>query len=480
MSSRAWAIGLLILTVGPGAVRAVEQPQGPGAGTSPRPNVLFLLADQWRAQALGYAGDANVRTPQLDRLRCVSACFVSAVSSVPVCSPARASLLTGQRALTHGVFLNDVTLSDKAVTIAEVLRDAGYDTAYVGKWHLDGHGRSNFIPRERRQGFDYWKVLECTHDYNRSFFFADGPEKRQWEGYDAIAQTRDVDQYLRGRAKSARPFFLMLSWGPPHDPYATAPQKYRDLYRPEDFELRPNVPESMQAQARQMLAGYYAHCTALDDCVGKLWETLKETGLERNTILVFSSDHGDLLGSHGGRNKQQPYDESIRVPLLVHWPAGLGDQARQLDAVITLQDLMPTLLGLCEVGIPKSVEGLDYSPYLRGGKDPSDGAALISCVGPFGQWTRKNGGREYRGIRTKRYTYVRDLSGPWLLFDNQADPYQTENLAGRPENAKLQADLEAVLRRKLQEASDEFLPADAYIKKWGYRVDANGTVPYTP
>ena len=128
------------------------------------------------------------------------------------------------------------------------------------------------------------------------------------------------------------------------------------------------------------MAGYYAHCSALDECLGALRATLRETGLETNTLLVFSSDHGDLLGAHGGRNKQQPFDECIRVPLLLHWPVGLGTQPRRLDALIGREDIMPTLLGLCDVPVPASVEGLDYSGYLHGGRDPSDGAALLTCV----------------------------------------------------------------------------------------------------
>jgi hypothetical protein len=187
----------------------------------------------------------------------------------------------------------------------------------------------------------------------------------------------------------------------------------------------------MRGAAQQMLAGYYAHCSALDDCVGQLRRTLAETGLAENTLFVFTADHGDMLGSHGQRNKQQPYEESIRVPLLFCWPAGLGRHAGRPDAPLNSEDLMPTLLGLCGIAIPKSVEGLDYSGYLRGGRNPSDNVALVSCPVPFGQWIRRKGGREYRGVRTPRSTYVRDLHGPWLLFDNQADPYQLHNLVGR-------------------------------------------------
>jgi len=210
------ALGFMALLIAAGTALAQSSERRP-------PNILLVIADQWRAEAFGYAGNRDVKTPNLDRLQHEGVQFVNAVSGMPVCSPMRASFLTGQRPLTHGVFLNDVPLNPEATTIAKVLQAAGYDTGYIGKWHLNGDGRSNFIPRERRQGFDYWKVLECTHDYNRSAYYADGPEKLYWEGYDAIAQTRDAQQYLRGHAHAEKPFFLVLAWGPPHDPYFTAP-----------------------------------------------------------------------------------------------------------------------------------------------------------------------------------------------------------------------------------------------------------------
>ena len=414
--------------------------------------------------------------------------FVNAVAGLPVCSPTRASLLTGQRPLTTGVFLNDVPLATNATTLAKVLRAAGYDTGFIGKWHLNGDGRSAFIPRERRQGFEYWKALECTHDYNHSFYYGDTPQKLVWPGYDAIAQTQDAQRYLRERAKTNRPFLLVLAWGPPHDPYNTAPEKYRALYSPAKLKLTPNVslPSgangrlSAEQSVRDRQAGYYAHCSALDDCIGQLRDTLAETGLDQNTLLLFTSDHGDLLGAHGAWNKQQPYDESIRVPFLLRPPPRFGIKPRKLEAPINSEDIMPTLLGLCGIGIPKSVEGLDYSGYIRRGRNPSDGATLILCAAPFGQWTRKQGGKEYRGLRTTRYTYVRDLNGPWLLFDNYKDPSQLANLVNSPAQAPLQKRLDAWLKRKLASAHDEFLPADEYIRKWGYTVDANGTVPYDP
>ena len=388
-------------------------------------------------------------------------------------------MMTGRRPLTHGVFMNDVPLPDSEVTIADVLAREGYDTGYIGKWHLDGRGRSAFTPPERRRGFRYWKALECSHEYNRSAYYADTPEKRLWEGYDAIAQTRDAQAYLRARAGSGRPFFLVLAWGTPHSPYGTAPEKYRARYDATTLRLRPNVPAGLADRVRRDLAGYYAHCSAIDDMVGDLLATLRETGLEEDTIVLFTSDHGDLLGSHGAWNKQQPFEESIRVPLLVHWPRGLGRTGRRLEAPVNSEDFLPTLLGLSGVASPACVEGLNYAPHLLGGADPSGGATLITCVQPFGQWNRpQHGAREYRGVVTARHTYVRDLKGAWLLFDNREDPFQLENLAGRPEAARVQAELDALLLRRLKSSGDEFRPGPEYLEQRGYRVDATGTVPY--
>ena len=443
-----------------------------------KPNVVFVFGDQWRAQATGYAGDPNAITPHLDKLAKTSVNFTNAVSGCPVCTPYRGSLLTGQFPLTHGLFLNDVYLRPEAVSLAEAYAAGGYDTGYIGKWHIDGHGRSSFIPRQRRQGFDYWKVLECTHNYNRSAYYADENAKLTWKGYDAIAQTRDAQKYIRDHAKG-KPFLLVLSWGPPHNPYATAPKKYRDMFpNASAIKLRPNVPAGSQRGARRDLQGYYAHCAALDACVGDLLATLDDCGLADDTIFVFTSDHGDMLGSQGMSRKQKPWDESIRVPFLLRYPAALGKAGKEIDMPINTPDIMPTLLGLSGLAVPASVEGKDFSGAARGTAPPDNEAALITCVAPFGEWIRARGGRECRGVRTRRYTYVRELKGPWLLYDNQADPHQMTNLVGSAKHADVQAKLDALLARKLKATGDKFLPAAAYVKKWGYKVDARGTVPY--
>lgn len=466
-----------IQQVGAGiAVLAVSGSLPLSAGLNARkPNVVIVLPDQWRAQATGYAGDPNLRkkTPHLDKLASESVDFSTAVSCCPVCTPYRASLMTGQYPLTHGLFLNDLCLGNKAVSIAQAYSKAGYDTAYIGKWHLDGHGRSSYIPPDRRQGFNYWKALECNHDYNNSHYYSgNDPTKRKWNGYDVIAQTRDAQQYISEHASNSRPFVLFLCWGTPHNPYQTAPQRYRDMFNPDSIKLRANV----KCDSRVDLAGYYSHIVAMDECLGELMQSIDKAGIRDNTILVFTSDHGDMLGSQNTRRKQCPWDESVRVPFLLRYPSVLGRGGRKIAVPIGTPDIMPTLLSLSGIDIPNTVEGSDFSGLIKGTGKTEDNAVLITCISPFAEWAKPKG-REYRGIRTSRYTYVRDIAGPWLLYDNESDPYQMTNLAGSPENAKLQEKLDATLKGLLRKTHDDFLPGSKYVEQWGYSVDRTGAVP---
>ena len=447
--------------------------------TQKHPNVVFVFGDQWRYQATGFGGDPNVKTPNIDALAQRSLNFSNAISGCSVCCPARASLLTGRYPDQHGVFVNDVPLSTDAISMAQAFKAGGYNTGYIGKWHVDGQGRSNYIPPERRQGFEHWSVLECTHDYNDSAYYAgDDETKLLWPEYDAIPQTREAQQYISDHADADNPFLLVLSWGPPHNPYETAPEQYRAMYDPADLTLHPNVPPEKESLAREELAGYYAHCTALDDLVGDLLTTIDEAGVAEDTIFVFWSDHGDMLHSQGQQRKQRPWEESIHVPLLVRYPRRFGDDGRTVNALINTPDLMPTLLGLAGLSVPKTAVGTDYTPCLTNGTDDPADSALIACYHPFGEYERRNGGREYRGLRTQNHTYARTLDGPWLLYDNVNDPYQQQNLVNRPEVVDLQAELESRLDAKLVELGDEFLHGDEYIAKWGYVTDERGTVPY--
>lgn len=449
-----------------------------------KPNVVFVLTDQWRAQDLGFAGNQQVQTPALDVLTQEAVVFTNAISNLPSCTPARASLMTGKYPLSHGLFYNDKPLRSKENCMAEVYKENGYATGYIGKWHINGHprdmsireGRKLPVPADRRQGFDYWKVHECTHSYNNSFYYDENNVKHKWEGYDAIAQTKEAVTYMR--ANKENPFLLFVSYGPPHAPYQTAPKKYKDIYKDMDIKLRPNVPKERTAEAKKDIRGYYAHITALDDCVAVLQTEIKKLGLEDNTIFVFTSDHGDMLHSHAQIKKQKPWEESILIPFMLKYPNKLKG-GEQLTKVFSFPDIMPTLLGMCNLPIPASVEGVDYTGQLLGKEELEIDGALITCPVPFHQWNYKKGGREFRGIRTERYTYAKDLDGPWLLYDNEQDPYQLSNLVNKEEYKKLQGDLEKKLQKMLDKRGDKFLTGEAYMKAWGYHWDYKDSVKYS-
>lgn len=438
------------------------------------PNIVFVFADEWRAQATGYNGDPNCETPVLDELAARSIDVTHAVSGCSVCCPYRASLMTGQYPLTHGVYINDVELNPDCHSIARAFGEAGYGTAYIGKWHIYGspdgkYGRRKaFVPRDYQLGFDYWKGFECTHDYNDSwYFFNDDPTPQKWEGYDAFAQSRDAAEYIRDHAGDAEPFLLMLSWGPPHFPLHTAPAEYQDRYREREIELRPNVPPGQRDKAREDLRGYYAHIAALDDCLAIVRDALRDAGIEEETILVFTADHGDMRNCQGVETKLFPWDESIRVPFLLRWPGLHGNAGSKLALPLDAPDIMPTLLGLCGLPIPDSVEGRDWSPFFRDEECPDGSeAALLTMPAEFTELNR-NGMRAYRGLRTVRHTYVRHLDGPWLLYDDEKDPYQMNNLIGDPEYAELQEQLESQLQRRLEEVGDEFLEGRRYLERDG-------------
>ncbi len=443
-------------------------------------NLVFVFADQWRCQATGYAGDPNVATPNIDRFAAQSLNFRQAVSGCPVCSPYRASLMTGVYPNRHRMMVNDQCLSRfyEGPFLAECLRDAGYRTAYIGKWHVDGHGRRAFVPPERRLGFEWWKGFECCHDYRAShYYFGNDARPYRWEGYDADAQTEAACHYLRDESGCA-PFALFLSWGPPHDPFGTAPAAYEAMYDPARIVLPPNVPEAFADQARKELAGYYAHCSALDAAFGRLLDTLAATGRDRDTIVVFTSDHGDMLGSQGQFRKQKPWAESVRVPFLVRHPNGAGPGTD--DAPVDAPDLMPTLLALCGAPIPKGVQGRDFSRTILDGAPSGIEDALLALYLPFHEWGYGNGGREFRGIHNAAYTYVRTLAGPWLLYDNRNDPWQVRNLVDEPAEAARVAELDARLTVRLDEVGDVFLTGPEIIRQQRYALDDHGDIDVLP
>jgi arylsulfatase A-like enzyme len=306
--------------------------------------------------------------------------------------------------------------------------------------------RLAYIPPEKRFGFDYWKACECTHEYNKSLYFeGNDPTPKYWPGYDAFAQTDDACSFIRQTAKGGDPFCLLLSLGPPHFPLETAPERYRSMYAGREIALRPNVPENLRAKSAEMHRGYYAHMAAVDDCLDRLLKTVGD-----NTIVVFTSDHGDMMLSQGLTTKQYPWDESIRVPFLLRF----AGKRQRIRTPLNAPDILPTLLSLAGIPIPDSVEG-----RANGGP-----AALLTLPVPATE-TRRYGIAEYRGLRTERYTYVRSIRGPWLLYDNERDPYQMRNLIGK--EPAIQSQLDRQLDAELKRRKDNFLPAAEWVRRAG-------------
>jgi len=345
-----------------------------------RPNLLFVFADQWRRQAVGVMGEDPVITPNMDGFAQQGLLFENAVSVCPLCSPHRASFLTGKYPLSTGVFTNckpslDMMLSPQEVCISDVLKANGYDTGYIGKWHLDLPEQYNCVepesgardwdaytpPGPKRHGFDYWYSYGTYDQHLSPHYWRDTPEMIKVDQWSVEHETDKSIEYIREHGKD-KPFALFLSWNPPHSPYDLVPQKYRELYRDVDVKLRPNVKtESLEAHTgeilgsgeellRENIKNYFAAVSGLDDNFGRLLKTLKDEGLHENTLVVLSADHGDMLGSHGLMAKHVWYEESIGIPMLMQWP-GKIKKGRE-KTLLGSADIMPTLLGLMELPIP--------------------------------------------------------------------------------------------------------------------------------
>ena len=455
-----------------------------------QPNLVFVFSDQHRGMDMACAGNAQVRTPHMDRLAREGLRLSHCYANAPVCTPCRAMLLTGNYPLTNQVLANDLPLPEDAVSIGDRLQKAGYRTGYVGKWHLDGVPRDRFTPPgPRRQGFEYWAAWNCSHNYENAFVFRDEPEPVPLETFEPEAHTDFVLDFLD--AEDDRPFAIFLSWGPPHDPYFMVPQTYLDQYPPEDVELRPNTPEDADPHNPQrpiggrdrelgvkgMLAAYYAHITALDEQLGRIMTKLEETDQAENTILIYTSDHGDMLWSQGMVKKQQPWEESIHIPFIVRWP-GHTPAGETSGMLFSVADIAPTLEGLLGVQQDPPMEGRDLSPALLGQDIETPDSVFLLDMMPSDE-AAVQGLQEWRGVRTARYTYARYRDGtPWVLYDNEEDPFQLNNLAEDPDYADLQADCEAKLREWLNRTGDAFLSGREHLealglaKLWGDREEA--------
>ncbi len=420
----------------------------------PTPNILVLMPDQFRGMDIGVMGNTQVRTPTMDKLAAEGALLRRTYANCPVCCPARGTLLTGKFAHRHGVDVNDAPLPDEEVTIAEILAENGYRTGFVGKWHLEGGKRMpGFVPPgPRRQGFDFWAANICRHNYWNMSYFRDSPEPIEMPGYSARTFTDEAIRFLE--QESPEPFCLYVQWGPPHNPYV-APPEYMNLYDPDGLYMRANWVDGIANGSRNDLAGYYAAITFIDDEIGRLLEVLETTGRARDTIVLLTSDHGDMLGSQGARLKRKPWEESIRVPGIVRYPAGIVPADRD-DLVFSHVDMVPTLLGLAGFDAPDDMDGTDFSETLLAGKgetrrDVPESAYLQSYTA-----TEQNEFAPWRGVRTARYTYARHQNEPWVLYDNQTDEFQTENLIDQPAHAELRAELDRMTMEWFEKSGDDW------------------------
>jgi len=421
-----------------------------GTGGAKQPNIVFVFADQMRAHAMGCMGNDQVITPNLDKMAADGLLVTNALSIQPVCTPYRAQLLTGRYGHSTGVIHNDIRLPDSETLISEQMKKAGYATGYIGKWHLSG-GRKDPVDAKSRRGWDFWAVRNCSHAHKRPLYWLnDATEPIKGSGWEPEVQTDLAIEFIK--KKKSDPFCLCLSFGPPHNPYE-APKKYLDMYQGHTLKNRPNVPPgsawvkgSMKKNAgdndTNILRHYYAMVTSLDDCMGRINDALAEAGIADDTIVVFTSDHGDMLGSHGHPLKQLPWEEAINIPFIVRYPKKIK-AGQKKDWIVSSVDVMPTLLGMCNAPIPPQVEGVDYSSTFFGesGKE-RDAAFLFNADSGSGRYTG------WRGIRTKEWTYAYHKSGDWVMYNLKKDPYQLNNLINNPEYAeqkkKLRDQLEAM------------------------------------
>lgn len=448
-----------------------------------RPNLLFIFADQHRKFDLGCYGNPQVMTPNLDALAQEGMRFTGCCSNSPVCVPARGSLLTGLHAAHHGALTNDLAVRYDIESIADVLNAGGYHTGYIGKWHLCGVPRRQTIEKERRLGFAAWKVANCNHNYLDCWYDDEDGVRHPVQGYEPEIFGGLAADFLAENAGAQQPFALFLSFATPHDPHDKVGAEYMEMYREREVTLRPNAPESIMVNREQYIThaeqvermrGYYAHITAIDRQVGVLTELLRQKGVLDDTLIVYTADHGDMLGSHGQRDKQLPHEESIGVPLLMRWPGSIATGVNH--GLIGLVDLPVTVAGLLGLSFSAQTDGVDLSGMaLRGG----DGLAECYIYDLYACHQAADKGQEaWRGIRTGRYTYVTHGDGTeWLLFDNEKDPYQMKNLAGDPALEPLRKELFERLRTHV-ESTDAFLNGDDYMRFCGRAKDFNESQIY--
>lgn len=468
------------------------QAQAAGNGPGRPPNLLLVFPDEMRAQAQQFMKADPVFTPRIDRFARESVVMRQAVANYPLCTPARGMLMTGQYPIRNGMTGNchdfgalvGIDLSRHAICWSDILKAQGYATGYIGKWHLDaphdpyvesynnpvqGVKWNEWTPPERRHGFDYWYAYG-TYDRHLTPMYWSNQSTRdtpvhiqQWgpehEADMAIRYLKNEGGKLRDASK---PFALVVSMNPPHSPYDQVPQRYLDRYAGKSSaELNPRKNVQWDKEYPSGLGptnanSYFAMVSGVDEQFGRILDTLDECGLRDDTLVVFFSDHGCCLGAHGQPTKNVHFEEALRIPMMFRLPGKLAP--RSDDALMSLPDLYPTMLGLLGLGkeIPATVEGSDLSQRLRDGKGKGPSSQLYLAV-PYG-------GNAFgkRGVRNERYTMVVERKDKqllnYILHDNLRDPLQLTNIAA--DNMALVDELvEKELKPWLERTGDPWRPA---------------------
>lgn len=471
------------------------------------PNVVYVFPDQYRNSALGFWNESDFRqavnfdadpvvTPNLNRFAHESIVLTSAMSNCPLSSPHRGSLLTGMFPENSGVPLNCnsdrivSSLSKETECISDVFSKAGYNCAYIGKLHVDcptpndPDSPGNYVesrtpawdaytPPEKRHGFDYWYSYGTYDVHKHPHYWDTKGKKHEINQWSPIHEAEKAVEYIRNQGEVRdveKPFFMMVSFNPPHNPYASLDDCLEEDYEHyrnktiDELLVRPNADKSMKKAAEAPF--YFSSVTGVDRAFGMIVEELKRQGLDKNTIIVFSSDHGETMCSQGTADpKNSPYSESMNVPFMIKFPDNLKPRIEQ-DLILSSPDIMPTLLGLAGLGenIPKTVEGRDYSAYLNDGTNKESlrkGALYIKNA----DGDKDSSGKVIsyfpisRGIKTHQYTLAITISRKGnklsniLLFDDVNDPYQMHPL-DPVANSEVLNDLYSQMAILLKEAKD--------------------------
>ena len=427
--------------------------------TGRRPNIVFMFSDEHRYQSMSFTEMPEVITPNMKRIADEGASFRHCISNNPLCTPYRTMLMTGMWSYaTLGLENNGRVPPDvNPPTLGKVFSAAGYATCYTGKWHIG--------LEQADTGFAWNYGWNNTDEHWKSETAALHKKKgmKPYKGYNARGMTDQAFEFLDANAKNDKPFFLMLAWNPPHAVFTDPPKEKRALYGENALPWRKNANEASKSRWTDNYYGYHSHISAIDDEVGRVLKKLDDLGIADNTIVIYTSDHGSMMNSHGKGNKRHAYEKSIRVPFLVNWP-GKVKAGTTRNRLIGTIDMFPTLCGLAGIPVPKKCPGDDHTPNILGKNGPDRESQFIMHISNKKEFAKKKKDPNhkehapyFRGVRTKTHTYTVGVDGEWQLFDNVKDPFQQQNQIDNPAFKQVKETCRAQLDRWLNEAEYAYM-----------------------